>query len=63
MHYDTPYTVQEQYLYQIDSLFPVLTPQNVPKEVVSALYALDLSQYSSSVSFGEIVTKMECGAK
>ena len=57
MYYDTPYTVLEQYLYQIDSLFPVLTPQNVPKEVVSALYTLDLSQYSSSVSFEEIVKK------
>lgn len=63
MHYDTLYVVQEQYLYQIDSLFPVLTPQNVPKEVVSALYTLDLSQCSSSVSFGEIATKVECGAK
>lgn len=57
MYYDTPYTILEQYLYQIDSLFPVLTPQNVPKEVVSALYTLDLSQYSSSVSFEEIVKK------
>jgi len=40
-------------------MFPVLTPSNVPKEVVSALYTLDLSQCNPSVIFEEIVAKIE----
>ncbi len=63
MHYDTHYSVQKQYIFQIDSLFPALTPHNVPKEVVSALYTLDLSQCISSISLREIIIKMEFEAK
>nr|WP_321297105.1 PD-(D/E)XK motif protein [uncultured Sphaerochaeta sp.] len=59
LYYDTPYSAQEQVLYQVDSMFPVLTPSNVPKEVVSALYTLDLSQCNPSVIFEEIVAKIE----
>lgn len=54
-YYSTFYFLHSQTLYSIDDSFPRLVHSNTPKEVISAVYSLDLTGYTSTVAFDDII--------
>lgn len=54
-YYSTSYSLYSQTLFNIDDSFPKLVHSNTPKEVINAVYSLDLTGYTSDVVFSDII--------
>lgn len=58
-YYDTPYLVQNQQIFLVDETFPSLTSQKIPKEIIRAIYFLDLTNIHTNLSIETVMGNLE----
>lgn len=56
--YITEFKLREQSIYQITDDFPSLVRSRIPKEITSAKYTLNLSEYKNMSYFDDIITSI-----